>query len=82
MTTAGREHLLERLTCIRPLDLCNLLRCAGRDHVPDPDIKELKAKIRFEVLAERPMPVLADGVAFGTTPVSFQLVPRAILFKL
>ena len=52
------------------------------DHVPDPHIKELKARIRFEIVAERPMPVLADGVAIGTTPVTFQIVPRPILFKL
>jgi diacylglycerol kinase family enzyme len=52
------------------------------DHVPDPHIKELKAKIRFEVRSERPFPVLADGVPLGTTPVTFQVVPRPILFKL
>jgi diacylglycerol kinase (ATP) len=52
------------------------------DHVPDPHIKELKARIRFEIASERPMPVLADGVAIGTTPVTFQIVPRPILFKL
>ena len=52
------------------------------DHVPDPHIKELKAKIRFEIRSERPMPVIADGVALGTTPVTFQIVPRPILFKL
>jgi diacylglycerol kinase (ATP) len=52
------------------------------DHVPDPHIQELKAKIRFEIRSERPMPVLADGVALGTTPVTFQIVPRPILFKL
>jgi diacylglycerol kinase (ATP) len=52
------------------------------DHVPDPHIQELKAKIRFEVRSERPMPVIADGVAFGITPVTFQIVPRPILFKL
>lgn len=52
------------------------------DHVPDPHIKELKAKIRFEISSERPMPVLADGVTIGTTPVTFQIVPRPILFKL
>jgi diacylglycerol kinase (ATP) len=52
------------------------------DHVPDPNIQELKAKIRFEIRSERPMPVLADGVALGTTPVTFQIVPRPILFKL
>jgi diacylglycerol kinase (ATP) len=52
------------------------------DHVPDPHIEELKAKIRFEVRPERPMPVLADGITLGTTPVTFQIVPRPILFKL
>ncbi len=52
------------------------------DHVPDPHIEELKAKIRFEVRPDRPMPVLADGITLGTTPVTFQIVPRPILFKL
>ena len=52
------------------------------DHVPDPHIEELKAKIRFEVRTERPLPVLADGITLGTTPVTFQIVPRPILFKL
>ena len=52
------------------------------DHVPDPHIQELRAKIRFEVRSARPFPVLADGVPLGTTPVTFQIVPRPILFKL
>jgi diacylglycerol kinase family enzyme len=52
------------------------------DHVPDPTIRELKARIRFEVRAARPFPVLADGVPLGTTPVSFQIVPRQVLLKL
>ena len=52
------------------------------DHVPDPHIQELRAKIRFEIRSERPLPVLADGVALGTTPVTFQIMPRQILFKL
>jgi diacylglycerol kinase (ATP) len=52
------------------------------DHVPDPNIHELKAKIRFEVRGERPLPVLADGLPLGVTPVTFQVVPRPILFKL
>ena len=52
------------------------------DHVPDPNIQELKAKIRFEIRSERPLPVLADGVPLGTTPVTFQMMPRPILFKL
>jgi diacylglycerol kinase (ATP) len=52
------------------------------DHVPDPHIHELKAKIRFEVRSERPLPVLADGVALGITPVTFQILPQSILLKL
>ena len=52
------------------------------DHVPDPHIQELKAKILFEIRSERPLPVIADGVALGTTPVTFQIMPRSILFKL
>jgi diacylglycerol kinase (ATP) len=52
------------------------------DHLPDPHIKELKARIRFEVRSRRPLPVLADGVPLGTTPATFQIVPRQILLKL
>lgn len=52
------------------------------DHVPDRHIQELKAKIRFEVRSERPLPVIADGVPLGVTPVTFQVVPRSVLFKL
>jgi diacylglycerol kinase family enzyme len=52
------------------------------DHVPDPHIQELKARIRFEIRSERTLPVLADGVALGTTPVTFQIMPGSILFKL
>ncbi len=52
------------------------------DHVPDPDIDELKAKVRIAVAADRPMPVVADGAYLGTTPVTFQLVPQPILLKL
>jgi len=52
------------------------------DHVPDPTIAELKARIRFEVRAERPLPILVDGVPLGITPATFQIVPRSILLKL
>ena len=47
------------------------------DHVPDPHIKELRAKIRVAVRADRPLPVVADGEPLGTTPATFQIVPRA-----
>jgi diacylglycerol kinase (ATP) len=52
------------------------------DHVPDEHVLERRAKLRVRVDAARPMPVVADGVAFGTTPVTFQVVPQQILIKL
>jgi diacylglycerol kinase (ATP) len=52
------------------------------DHVPDPSIRELKARIRFRITAASPFPVLADGVPLGRTPVTFQVVPRPIRLKL
>jgi diacylglycerol kinase (ATP) len=52
------------------------------DHVPDPHIQELRAKIRVSVDADRALPIVADGEDFGTTPVTFQVVPRQILLKL
>jgi diacylglycerol kinase (ATP) len=52
------------------------------DHVPDPNIQELRAKISLRVDADRPMPVVADGRLLGSTPVSFQVVAQPILLKL
>jgi diacylglycerol kinase (ATP) len=52
------------------------------DHVPDPGIVELKARLTFQVDADRPMPVVADGEAIGSTPVTFQLQPGAVRLKL
>ena len=52
------------------------------DHIPDPNIEEMRAKIRIAVDAERPLPVVADGVPLGTTPATFQVVPQQILLKL
>jgi diacylglycerol kinase (ATP) len=52
------------------------------DHVPDPHILELRAKIRVAVDADRPLPIVADGVDLGTTPVTVQVLPRRILLKL
>ena len=51
-------------------------------HVPDDSIKELRAKIRFSIEAERRLAVVADGEPFGTTPATFQVVPQQILLKL
>ena len=52
------------------------------DHIPDEGIDELRAKLQISVDADRPMPVVADGIFLGTTPAAFQLVPRSILLKL
>jgi diacylglycerol kinase (ATP) len=52
------------------------------DHIPDPNIKEMRAKIRIAVDAERPLPLVADGVPLGTTPATFQVVPQRIQLKL
>ena len=52
------------------------------DHVPDPHIREMRAKIRVAVDADRPLPIEADGEPLGTTPATFQIVPRALRLKL
>jgi diacylglycerol kinase family enzyme len=52
------------------------------DHIPDPNITELRAKISVTIEADRPMPVVADGEPLGRTPVSIQMVPQQILLKL
>lgn len=51
-------------------------------HVPHDKIKELRAKIRFSVEADRPLTVVADGEPFGTTPATFQVVAQQIQLKL
>ncbi|HEX6843623.1 MAG TPA: diacylglycerol kinase family protein [Actinomycetota bacterium] len=52
------------------------------DHVPDPGIRELRARLKVSVEADRPMPVVADGELIGRTPVTFQLIPQPIRLKL
>ena len=52
------------------------------DHIPDPNIHEMRAKIRVAVEADRPLPIVADGELLGTTPATFQVVPQRILLKL
>jgi diacylglycerol kinase (ATP) len=52
------------------------------DHLPDPNITELRAKIRFALESDRSLAVVADGEPLGLTPATFQIVPQQILFKL
>ena len=51
------------------------------DHLPDPNILELRAKLKIEIDASVAMPVVADGRRLGTTPVAFQVVPQQIRLK-
>jgi diacylglycerol kinase family enzyme len=51
-------------------------------HLPDPGVKELRAKIRVAVEPDRPWPVVLDGRHLGTTPATVQIVPQQLLLKL
>jgi diacylglycerol kinase family enzyme len=52
------------------------------DHVPDPHIHEMHARIRVAVEAERRLPIVADGEPLGTTPATFQILPGKVRLKL
>jgi len=52
------------------------------EHVPDPGITELRARLALRIETERPLVVVADGIRIGTTPAVFQVVPRQILLKI
>jgi diacylglycerol kinase (ATP) len=52
------------------------------DHVPDPGIRELRARLTLTIESAVPLAVVADGMRLGTTPVTFQIMPRQILLKL
>jgi len=51
------------------------------DHIPDPGITELRARLSLQLEPAAPWPVVADGELIGRTPVAFQVVPRQILLK-
>ena len=51
------------------------------DHIPHDNIAEQHARIRVSVDADRPLPIVADGRPIGTTPATFQIVPRAFSLK-
>jgi diacylglycerol kinase (ATP) len=52
------------------------------DHVPDPGITELRARLTLRIESSRAFAVVADGTKLGTTPATFQVVPRQILLKI
>jgi len=52
------------------------------DHVPDPGIRELRARMALRIESRHPLTVVADGAKLGTTPAAFQVMPRQILLKI
>lgn len=57
--------------------LRHLFSILGGRHLRDPSVKFLRAK-RVMVDCARPWPVQVDGDPIGTTPMTFQVIPRAL----
>jgi diacylglycerol kinase (ATP) len=76
------DGVLDALVMVGPkTDAFTLLpRIYSGSHLPHRNIRELQAR---HVLLEADPPVLveADGEVLGTTPVTFEVVPRAIRVK-
>jgi diacylglycerol kinase family enzyme len=51
------------------------------DHLPDPNIEEMKGRT-VRVDADRPLPVEADGRVLGSTPAVFQVLRLALRLKI
>jgi diacylglycerol kinase (ATP) len=49
-------------------------------HLPHKNMVELRAA-RVRVEADRTLPIEADGEPLGTTPATFEVIPRPILLK-
>jgi diacylglycerol kinase family enzyme len=50
------------------------------EHLPHPNILEYRST-RVRIEADRPTPVELDGAPAGTTPSTFEVVPRVLRFK-
>ena len=57
--------------------LRHLFSILGGRHLRDPSVKFLRAR-RVMVDCARPWPVQIDGDPFGSTPMTFQVIPRAL----
>lgn len=51
------------------------------EHLPHPNIVEYRCRT-LSIEAERPLPLQADGLVSGTTPVTFELLPQAVRLKI
>jgi membrane-associated phospholipid phosphatase len=47
-------------------------------HEADPNMRFFRVKAEASIRSDRPIPVQADGEVLGTTPVTFQVAPRAL----
>jgi diacylglycerol kinase (ATP) len=57
--------------------LRHLFSILGRRHLLDPSVKFMRAQ-SVMVDCARPWPVQIDGDPFGSTPMTFQVIPRAL----
>jgi hypothetical protein len=57
--------------------LLHFIRLILRKHLDDPRVDLYRAK-RVEIRTHRPLPVHVDGDCIGTTPVTFEVLPRAL----
>jgi diacylglycerol kinase (ATP) len=55
----------------------HFIRLVLRRHLDDPQVDLYRAR-RVEIRTHRPLPVHVDGDCVGTTPVTFEVVPRAL----
>ena len=54
-----------------------LFSILGGRHLHDPSVKFMRAR-RVMVDSRQPWPVQIDGDPIGTTPMTFQVIPRAL----
>lgn len=57
--------------------LLHFIRLVLRKHLDDPRVDLYRAK-RVEIRTHRPLPVHVDGDCIGMTPVTLEIVPRAL----
>jgi len=57
--------------------LLHFIRLVLRKHLDDPEVDLYRAR-RVEIRTHRPLPVHVDGDCIGNTPVTFEVVPRAL----
>jgi len=80
--SAADDGLLDVLAMTGPRrDACTTLPKVYRGrHLPHPEITELRGPV-VRVESQQPLLIEADGELLGTTPATFEIVPRALRLK-